>query len=741
MWDELNDYELRNLLHHLLYAGEWPSYENVLLRSDFLEEFIIRNGYGLLLDTLGSTVALCREHESALTNTRNLLQVLNREAGSLDGWQKNKKNHSFVDQVASSAALFDVPLVLAPPDLREQTIQFRVKWKQIRPGEAVRILMPGKRRAVGWDIYDAGWMNPQTTIRIDIEKELLQTQTRCTYSFGFGDNEYTYYRRDYSLLKCVLLKEYPEVVLSKPYPMNERGPREILFPDNSHFILPHSKKLENKIRKHLLKRRMDKKAEFLIHILARSYNTGHLLVDIYTKDPGSDRYRHEPFYHLYDTTADTLQLSTVPGHLYLQGASTKEMFALDQQLYLFYTDSNDDVLRTKIFIADEHYQIFEQITSSDADPIAKHLLLVRHGSVEVQAVADGSLLQQVSLQERISSFDLRSLLGRNGTEFGISTGTQITRYSGLSDFCEPMTIEGSTKDIALSRDLTHYVTGRQLYKAGCSTPLVALDLDIEVTPYYKPPTRHISYSDNLYIEKSEYLVCVWNLKTGRSIAAFCSGLNHEADSDHLVGYDLSPDERFIVSANNGRQIVVWDLWEGKKGTRFPDWRMNGLDFMRDIQILRFFNGGYWVAVVTQDQQLYVCTFESASKVLGSIRLHQMPQQVHAPAFSKTVMAVFSDGSVVCYEISEPGSGTRLGEDGVWFRLKDGRAASVEVAGSFNDWRRVPMTKVDHDWWDYHIPLEKGRYEYKFVIDGSRWELDPATCSLPSAQGLNSYVDV
>ena len=140
MWDELNDYELRNILHHLLYAGEWPSYENVLLQSDFLEEFIIRNSYGLLLDTLGSTVALCGEHESALTNTRDLLQVLNREAGSLDGWQKDEKNHSFFDQVAGSAKLFDMPLALKKPGSASQKINFIVKWKEVRRDESVRML-------------------------------------------------------------------------------------------------------------------------------------------------------------------------------------------------------------------------------------------------------------------------------------------------------------------------------------------------------------------------------------------------------------------------------------------------------------------------------------------------------------------------------------------------------------------------------------------------------------------------
>ena len=143
-------------------------------------------------------------------------------------------------------------------------------------------------------------------------------------------------------------------------------------------------------------------------------------------------------------------------------------------------------------------------------------------------------------------------------------------------------------------------------------------------------------------------------KLAKASLPFALQLNHWEDVGHLVSYDLSPDERFIISANNGTEIVVWDLWKVTPGTRppvLPHWQLNCPAVMKDIETVRFFNGGYWVLVVTKDQQVYVCSFESDAKILGSIRLGRMGQKVHAPVFSETVIAAFSDGSVICYDIS------------------------------------------------------------------------------------------
>jgi hypothetical protein len=55
------------------------------------------------------------------------------------------------------------------------------------------------------------------------------------------------------------------------------------------------------------------------------------------------------------------------------------------------------------------------------------------------------------------------------------------------------------------------------------------------------------------------------------------------------------------------------------------------------------------------------------------------------------------------------------------------ARSVEVVGSFNDWRRgaLPLSDEHHDGiWHGAVVLPAGQHEYMFVVDGERWVADP-----------------
>jgi anti-sigma factor RsiW len=54
------------------------------------------------------------------------------------------------------------------------------------------------------------------------------------------------------------------------------------------------------------------------------------------------------------------------------------------------------------------------------------------------------------------------------------------------------------------------------------------------------------------------------------------------------------------------------------------------------------------------------------------------------------------------------------------------ARTVDVAGDFNGWdpSRTPLEQTASGAWTVTIPLEPGRYEYMFVVDGTRWVGDP-----------------
>jgi hypothetical protein len=54
------------------------------------------------------------------------------------------------------------------------------------------------------------------------------------------------------------------------------------------------------------------------------------------------------------------------------------------------------------------------------------------------------------------------------------------------------------------------------------------------------------------------------------------------------------------------------------------------------------------------------------------------------------------------------------------------ANTVEVAGDFNGWdpRRTPLAQTAAGAWTVTLPLEPGRYEYMFVVNGEQWVADP-----------------
>jgi 1,4-alpha-glucan branching enzyme len=54
------------------------------------------------------------------------------------------------------------------------------------------------------------------------------------------------------------------------------------------------------------------------------------------------------------------------------------------------------------------------------------------------------------------------------------------------------------------------------------------------------------------------------------------------------------------------------------------------------------------------------------------------------------------------------------------------ARAVSIVGDFNDWlvSRHPLEMTDGQNWHITLQLAPGTYQYKFFIDGARWEEDP-----------------
>lgn len=71
--------------------------------------------------------------------------------------------------------------------------------------------------------------------------------------------------------------------------------------------------------------------------------------------------------------------------------------------------------------------------------------------------------------------------------------------------------------------------------------------------------------------------------------------------------------------------------------------------------------------------------------------------------------------------------------GVAFQLEAPGANHVTLVGDFNNWdpAATPLTRSGKGRWEAIVPLEPGRYQFTYVVDGSRWVADPR---LPAAIG-------
>ena len=78
----------------------------------------------------------------------------------------------------------------------------------------------------------------------------------------------------------------------------------------------------------------------------------------------------------------------------------------------------------------------------------------------------------------------------------------------------------------------------------------------------------------------------------------------------------------------------------------------------------------------------------------------------------------------------------------WFYRKD--VKSVALVGEFNDWEAsaTPMTEVSPGVWTVSTRLRPGSYEYQFIVDGTKREIDPTMPQKASDFGSpNSVVTV
>jgi len=86
---------------------------------------------------------------------------------------------------------------------------------------------------------------------------------------------------------------------------------------------------------------------------------------------------------------------------------------------------------------------------------------------------------------------------------------------------------------------------------------------------------------------------------------------------------------------------------------------------------------------------------------------------------------------------------RIGES-ILFIASFPNANAVFIAGSFNAWNphKTPLTKAPDSSWQVTIPLSKGVYKYRYIVDG-KWLQDPHNSNTEKNEfgGFNSILKV
>jgi len=71
-------------------------------------------------------------------------------------------------------------------------------------------------------------------------------------------------------------------------------------------------------------------------------------------------------------------------------------------------------------------------------------------------------------------------------------------------------------------------------------------------------------------------------------------------------------------------------------------------------------------------------------------------------------------------------------------------SKVEIAGSFTDWRRIPLKKISNSgYWEAMFKLPKGEHRYTYILEGERPYADPTILTMEKDDfgGVNSIIQV
>jgi chromosome partitioning protein len=169
-----------------------------------------------------------------------------------------------------------------------------------------------------------------------------------------------------------------------------------------------------------------------------------------------------------------------------------------------------------------------------------------------------------------------------------------------------------------------------------------------------------------------------------------------------------------------------------------DFSLRGIEILKDIVVmLKEFKGKsptpFYVLNQVDKRYKFSAYFEEKVKnQLGNMLLGtSLRTNVHlkeAASWGKTIFEYKADSRGAEDFISLANEISKLTSQANWTTLflKGDKFDNVYVVGDFNSWQKeekYKLKKIGNDIWGINIPLDKGKYRYKFVA-GEDWIADP-----------------
>lgn len=496
----------------------------------------------------------------------------------MDDWARKETRYSLYNQLLNAALLSGIrlPLISSWNKQAAYQVDVAIGWHDYH-NQVIRIIMPGIRRSFGWDSYDAGWMGTHSQVYVNQEENRLYTETISTYHHGFSNYSLYIYRSEYALGMCTLLQAYPEVLVQGDNTDTFRPEsfRKVQEQEEINFRNFEKHELAG-IIKNRFRKRFRKLKENFVRVIAFSLNDKEAMFSVSVKQTGTNAFEIEPYYFLFGIDTQKITETDLSTAFVYESAILK-LFRQQDQRFVFVQGPGQDLLKVRLQPRTPHQPAVESILEACLDPENRFLVFCRNTQLEIRQVQTGKLIHKLPYEQESGLPSDLSLAG-NSSSFVVAFSKLVKQYAYTGKTEQILLAPLPRGSLLFLASLDSYIYQREVFDVETGQVRYRMEPGaIATVPSYTTVQTWLSRRESYFFEKSEFLISVWHAVTGSPFTALEATTDHYGVMGFLVGFAVSPDERFVISARDGRQVVVWDLSLPGAFRALPHWQLNGLE--------------------------------------------------------------------------------------------------------------------------------------------------------------------